>query len=416
MGLNRRYFLKQSLAGVAGLFAFNSKNAFAKTSDKAVKCKIRTLTSGPKHHFFGYYGICPWNKSGKYVLSLESGFVNHFPSREEPAAIGVVDSESGKFEKVTETGAWNLQQGAMLHWNPLDDDEIIYNDRKNNQIISVIMNIQSGKKRALPAAINGLSHDGKYALSLSYGRLGRLRKTVGYQGLDDPSANSAHPDNDGVFVMDMLTGKRRLAVSILDFYNLIKDKHPELKERHMWCNHTVFNKGDSRFFFLGRSRESGRLQTGMFSANRNGSELREVIGYGSRVSHFDWRNDKEIIATFRHKGRYSHYLFTDGEGDYKAIGDGFLDFDGHCSFAANQKWLVTDRKRGLKQSLIIFNVETKQGQTLTTLDMKLRRNISGDLRCDFHPRWNRAGEAICFDAIDQKTGARQVHIAYLDFS
>ncbi|MHC4640824.1 MAG: hypothetical protein ACYS32_04205 [Planctomycetota bacterium] len=121
MRLNRRYFLKQAMAGGAGLFAFNSKNAFAKTSDRVAKCKIRTLTSGTRHHFFGYYGICPWNKSGKYVLSLESGFVNHFPGPDEPAAIGVVDSESGKFEKVTETGEWNLQQGAMLHWNPLDD-------------------------------------------------------------------------------------------------------------------------------------------------------------------------------------------------------------------------------------------------------------------------------------------------------
>jgi hypothetical protein len=414
--MNRRNFLRQALAGIAGMLAFNSTNASAKTGDKAVKCKIRTLTSGPKHHFFGYYGICPWNKSGKYVLSLESRFVDHFPGRDEPAAIGVVDTKSGKFEKVTETTAWNLQQGAMLHWNPMNDDEIIYNDRQENQIISVIINIQSGKKRALPAAINGLSHNGKYALSLSYGRLGRLRKTVGYQGLKDPSANSPHPDNDGVFVMDMLTGKRKLAVSILDFYKLIKEKHPELKERHMWCNHTVFNKSDTRFFFLGRSRENGRLQTGMFTANRDGSKLREVIPYGSRVSHFDWCNDREIIATFRHKGRYSHYLFTDGKGDYKALGDGFLDFDGHCSFAANQKWLVTDRKRGLNQSLIIFNVETKQGQTLTTLDMKLRRNISGDLRCDFHPRWNQKGDAICFDAIEQKTGARQVHIAYLDFA
>jgi len=413
--INRRDFLKQALAGKAVILVFNSTITLAKTGDKAVKCKIRTLTAGPKHHFFGYYGICPWNKSEKYVLSLESDFVDHFPGRDEPAAIGIVDTDSGKFEKVTETRAWNLQQGAMLHWNPLNDNEIIYNDRQENRIISVIMNIQSGKKRALPAAINGLSHNGKYALSLSYGRLARLRKTVGYQGLEDPTTDSPHPDNDGVFVMEMLTGKRKLAVSILDFYKLIRQRHPELKERHIWCNHTVFNKSDARFFFLGRSREKGRLQTGMFTANRDGSQLREVIPYGSRVSHFDWRNDREIIATFQHNGRYSHYLFTDGKGDYKALGDGFLDFDGHCSFAPNQKWLVTDRKRGLHQSLIIFNVETKQGQTLTTLDMKLRRNISGDLRCDFHPRWNQAGDSVCFDAIDQKTGARQVHIAYLDF-
>jgi hypothetical protein len=416
MTFNRRQFIKKILATGALSCCSCSTTAHTKVTNKLPKCRIRTLTSGPKHHFFGYYGICPWNRSGKYLLSLESPFQDHFPTLEESAAIGLVDAKTGQFEKIAETNAWNLQQGAMLHWNPLEPDEIIYNNRKDNQIISIVMNIQTAKKRILPAAINGLSHNGKYALSLSYGRLGRLRKTVGYQGLEDSTINIPHPDNDGVFVMNMLTGQRKLAVSILDFYKLIKDRHPELKDRHMWCNHTVFNKSDNRFFFLGRSNEKGRLQTGMFTANIDGSELREVIPYGYRVSHFDWRNDKEIIATFQRNGGRGHYLFTDGRGDYKALGDGFLDFDGHCTFAPNQNWLVTDRKQRLNQSLIIYNVLTRQGKILTTLDMKLRRNISGHLRCDFHPRWNRTGDAICFDAIDQKNGTRQLHIAYLDFS
>ena len=413
---SRRNFLKQILTGGAVLSFSNSK-IFAKDATGLPKCNIQTLTRGPRHHFFGYYGICPWNQSGQYLLSLESPFQDHFPTQDEPAAIGLVDAKSGTFEKIGETHAWNLQQGAMLHWNPLNDDEILYNDRQGNQIISVVMNIRTGKKRILPAAINGLSHSGKYALSLSYGRLGRLRKTVSYQGIEDPTINVPHPDNDGVFVMDMRTGKRTLAVSVFDFYQLIEDRHPELKDRHLWCNHTVFNKSDSRFFFLGRSMEKGRLETGMFTADRDGGNLREIIPYGSSVSHFDWRNDKEIIATFKYQSRgRQHVLFTDGQGDYKVLGEGRLDFDGHCTFGPDGNWLVTDHKHGLNESLILYNVETKRGKTLVTLDMKLKRNISGHLRCDFHPRWNRTGDAICFDGIEQKTGTRQLHIAHLDFT
>lgn len=36
--------------------------------------KIEQLTSGTKHHFFGYIGQCqtiPWNSSGQYILGLE---------------------------------------------------------------------------------------------------------------------------------------------------------------------------------------------------------------------------------------------------------------------------------------------------------------------------------------------------------
>ena len=416
MPIPRRSLLKQILAGGA-LLGLSDLEAFGNGSAGLPPCEVRTLTRGPKHHFFGYYGICPWNESGEYLLSLESPFQDHFPAQDEPAAIGLVDATSGAFEKIAETRAWNLQQGAMLHWNPLDRDEILYNDRQDGRIVSVVMNVQTGKQRILPAAINGLSHDGQYALSLSYGRLGRLRKTVSYQGIEDPTEDVPHPDNDGVFVMDMRSGRRTLAVSVLDFYTLIKDRHPELKNRHLWCNHTVFNRSDTRFFFLGRSMENGRLETGMFTADRDGSHLREVIPYGSSVSHFDWRNDREIVATFKYQGRgRRHVLFTDGRQDYRVLGGGMLDFDGHCTFAPDGNWLATDRKRGLDQSLILYNVDTGRGRTLVTLDMKLKRNISGHLRCDFHPRWNRAGDAICFDGIDPETATRQLHIAYLDLT
>lgn len=415
MSIGRRNFLKQVLGGGI-LLSISNRGVFGADSSSLAGCSVRTLTGGLKHHFFGYYGICPWNRSGEYLLSLESSFQDHFPGQDEPAAIGLVDAQSGNFEKICETHAWNLQQGAMLHWNPLDDNEIIYNDRQGNRIISVVTNIQTGRKRILPAAINGLSHDGKYALSLSYGRLGRCRKTVGYEGIEDPTAKVAHPDNDGVFVMDMRTGKRKLAVSVADFYRLIRDRHPELKDTHLWCNHTVFNKSDTRFFFLGRSSKEGRLETGMFTADRDGGNLREVIPYGSSVSHFDWRNDTELIATFKYQSRNRrHVLFSDGKGDYRVVGDGMLDFDGHCTFGPDGNWLVTDCKKGLNQSLVLYNVETGQRKTVATVDMKLKRNISGDLRCDFHPRWNRTGDAICFDGIDQETGRRQLHIARLDF-
>jgi Tol biopolymer transport system component len=187
----------------------------------------------------------------------------------------------------------------------------------------------------------------------------------------------------------------------------------------MWFNHTVFNRNDTRFFFLARTRiPSAGLETGMFTANLDGSELRQVIPYGNSVSHFDWRNDREIIATFKLSGdKRVHILFTDGQADYQRLGGGCLDFDGHCSFSPDQQWLATDHKtrRLLEQSLTIYHIESGQCYTAATLDMQATRYITGDLRCDFHPRWNRDGKAICFDAINAADGSRQLHIAHLDF-
>lgn len=420
MGINRRRFL--AVSGLLAVFGRSTALGRAFAADKASlpKFKIRRLTSGPKHHFFGYYGICPWNKSQSHIVCLESDFQDHFPAADEPASIGLVDCETGKFSRISQTNAWNLQQGAMLHWNPPEPEtEIIYNDRRDNEIVSVILDVHSGKKRILPRAVSAVSNNGRYALSLTYGRLTRLRKTVGYLGTIDPNPNSAAPDNDGVFLMDLVSGRSKLVVSIGEVQRMLVENHRELEERHMWFNHTVFNRADTRFFFLARSKESsGKLQTGMFTANLAGSELREVVSYGSGVSHFDWRNDKQIIATFNYGGGgCKHVLFTDGKKDFQIVGEGFLHGDGHCTFSPGQEWLATDQSVSgtLAKSLAIFNAKTKQGLVLGKFDMVEKRYGGGDLRCDLHPRWNRTGDAICIDAIDGGTGTRQLHIAHLDF-
>ncbi len=415
----RRDFLKK--LGKMGVLISTGQIVTA-CSNKNVwpKYRVEPLTRGPKNHFFGYYGICPWNKSQTYLLSLETNFQDRMPDVCDSAGIGLVDVKTGRYEKITETKAWNFQQGAFLHWNPLKpDSEIFYNDRKGNEIISICLDINTGKKRILPRPINGISHNGKYALSLNYGRLGRMRKVVGYANVVDPYADEPHPDKDGVFIMDLQTGEYKLVVSIKQVYEMLKNAHPELKHKHMWFNHTVFNKNDTRFFFLARARTNNGKETGMFTVGIDGSELREVIPYGCGVSHFDWRNDKEIIATFRlDSSGMHHYLFVDGVNKYKRLGNGCLDFDGHCTFSPDQKWIATDHKMGkiLKQSLILYNLEMDSCKTLVTLSMKDRMFISGELRCDFHPRWNWDGTAICFDAIDSRDGSRQLHVAYLDFS
>jgi hypothetical protein len=383
------------------------------------KAEIRALTAGPKHHFFGYFGIPPWNRSGKWLVCLESSFQDHLPAPEESAEIGLVDARSGKFQKVAETRAWNFQQGAMLHWNPLTPEtEILYNERRGTDIISVALDVETGKRRELPRAINGVSHNGRYAVCLTYGRLTRLRPVVGYVGAVDPNPNVAHPDNDGVYIMDLATGKARLAVSIAEVYGRLVKKHPELKERHMWFNHTVFNKSDTRFFFLARCWAPRKeLESAMFTANVDGSELREVIPFGKGVSHFEWRNGTEILATFRllRGNQKQHVLFTDGKDDYRHIGAGFLVGDGHCSFAPDGEWIVTDENGAgkLEKRLLLYNIRTNEQAVLGSFPMRTKEFMGGDLRCDLHPRWNRDGTAVCFDALEPANWTRQLHVARL---
>jgi hypothetical protein len=414
--MKRREFLRSfSALGLSPLAASNRDDTLPAFSVKA-------LTSGPKHHFFGYYGITPWNLLGKHLVCLESSFQDHLASPEEAAAVGLADSATGQFRKVAETRAWNLQQGAMLHWSPLaPETSILFNDRRGGDIISVALDVKSGKKRDLPRAISAVSHNGRYALSLTYGRLARMRPVVGYVEARDPNPDSPAPKNDGVFLMDLATGKSRLVVSIAEVYERLVRKHPRIKSRHMWFNHVVFNKNDSRFFFLARvwsqNKAKPELESAMFTVGVDGSALREAFPFG-KVSHFDWQtNDKILVTGSLHGGEMKYYMFTDGKSDYQSIGEDFFD-GGHPSFAPGGNWIVTDSGDGrkLEKRLMVYSLKMGKGLVLGSFPMKEKRYYTGDLRCDLHPRWNRTGDAICFDALETRNWTRQLHVAKLDFA
>lgn len=420
--MKRRKFIQNSSAGIGALlitpasFYSSPNNRFNK--DELPKFKVRRLTSGPKHHFFGYYGMSPWNKSETKMVGLESDFQDRLPEPGETANIGLVHPENGTFTPLSKTSAWNLQQGSLIHWNPLNPDaEIIYNDQQGKELVSVKLDVNNGTKSLLSRPISAVATKGKYALSLTYGRVGRLRKVVGYADAVDPYANEAHPEKDGVFLIDLETNETRLIVSIAEVFEKSVADYPVLAKRHMWFNHTVINPVGTRFLFLARSKdEKGRLDSAMFTANMDGSELTQVIPFGTGVSHFGWRNNNEVIATFTPPGgeKMKHYLFKDKTTDYHIVGDNFIIGNGHCTYTPDARWMATDRKdidaKGCTQSLWLFDMELDKGMVLCCNPVNDKKYISGDTRCDFHPRWNPSGNKICFDAIDTETGIRQMHL------
>ncbi|MDL5051019.1 hypothetical protein QQ054_34020 [Oscillatoria amoena NRMC-F 0135] len=373
---------------------------------------IESVTQGPKHHFFGYYGIPPWNRSQKLLVCLESDFQDHLPDGDEAARVVLIDARTRKLTPVAETRAWNVQQGAMLHWNPLaPETEILFNDRQEDRLVTVVLNVENGKRRTLPMALAGVSNNGQHALCLNYARLAKLRPVVGIKGVKDTSSGSLHPEDDGAFLMDLKTGEARIVLSVADTFRRLESRHPELRQRPMFFNHTVFSKDDKRFFVLSRAFAGNRLESAMFSANLDGSDVREAVPYGRGVSHFDWKNGKEILATFRDEaGVVRHYLFPDGGQTFQVLGADFFSGDGHCSYSPDTQWIVSDANHlsSKERELLLYHPASGEGHRLGRFAMG--DYMTGDLRCDLHPRFSRDGKMICFDAI-AADGTRQLHIA-----
>src|SRR6266567_4054528 len=83
--------------------------------------RLSAVTSGPKHHFFGYYDKCPWNASATLLLAHEAAFNDRPPGAEDKVTIGVVSlGDRNRFQPLATSRAWNWQQGSMLQCLPRD--------------------------------------------------------------------------------------------------------------------------------------------------------------------------------------------------------------------------------------------------------------------------------------------------------
>ena len=374
------------------------------------------ITSNDKEHLFAsYYGINSFNKSESYVTVLETDIKFKLPGENEPAVLGLVDLKTNKFIPLAQTHLWNFQQGCMAHWLGTSPDSlIIYNDLRKGKSVAVIMNVHTKKEvRTIPFPVSAVSPNGKEALSINFSRLRITRPDYGYGG-DGQDSNSEvqFPKDDGLFLVDLETGRSELLVS----YEQIKDMVPPVEDGNIeWINHTLFSRNGSKIFFLSRQLDHMGWTTTSFTVNRDGTNLQRCFPDNWAGSHFDWLNDEELMVTAKWEGKqYSHVLFTPGKQDFKRLGNGILDFDGHGTFSPDGKWMVTDTypEADLREQKI-YLMDMKSQAVLPLGRFKEPEEFRGYWRCDIHCRWSPKGDIIGFNST--KSGSRQVYLLRLEF-
>lgn len=372
---------------------------------------IRQISPSDGYFFHGYYDIQPWSACGSYFLCLQTAFWNRPPEANDFAALGMIDLDTGEFIRLEDTTAWNFQQGTMAHWlGTADGHRIIFNHRGDDRFESVVLDVHSGKRRMLPQAVAAVSHSGETALGLNFARLAVTRPGYGYAGLPDPFADEPFPEKDGIWLLRLETGERRLLVSTAQI--AAEHWHSGMKGARMWFNHVLYNEDDTRFAFLVRFAPPGRRHehTAMFTANLDGSDLCRLIDY-SLVSHYDWYGAGRILAWagIPDRDRQHFFLIDDRAKQSEIVGRDILTEDGHCSFSPDGKWILNDTYPDVeaRRALMLFNPDTEKR-------IDLGRFLSpppplNELRCDLHPCWNRAGTQISFDSTHE--GWRAVYVA-----
>jgi len=369
--------------------------------------RITPLTSGPKHHFFGYYDKSPWDPSGRWVLALEVDFMDRAPSEHDRATIGLIDTaDHNQWTPLATTSTWNWQQGCMLQWLGQKGDEIIFNDRRDGRFISRIYNIHTGKEKLLEQPIYGVSPNGDYAISTNFARLHHQRPGYGYAGVVDPWMDQYAPEDDGLYRIDLCTGRFDLMLSLAEA--AVFERMPAFEGRIHRFNHVQISRDGERIAFLHRYRAPSEPchQTRLLTISRNGDQLWRLSDH-EMVSHYDWGPGQKLIAwARRHESGDGYYLFEDRTDLITPVGRDAFDDDGHCSFSPDGKMILTDTYPCSKshRRVILYDIN---GSERTDLVELFSIPMADALRCDLHPRWNRDGKQICIDSTHE--GTRQMY-------
>ncbi len=383
---------------------------------------VEQITNGPDHHhFFGYIGqslTTPWNASGRYILTLRTRFHDRMPKATDSADICLIDTQNGNSViPIEQTRGWNFQQGTMFYWHPRQPEtQFFFNDRdpRTNRIFTVLYDIERKERireyrfDEVPVANGGVSPTGEFFLAINYARMARLRPVTGYPESADLTESDPAPRNDGIFRVDIESGKRKLLVSFRQLRDLLRDRHADIDNVGFYINHSLSSRDGKHVYFYARGNYHGKTMAVNVpcSMTTDGTNLRSQQFIGG---HPEWDEGSVVIGAI-HPQRQVRYDIEQGRviGEIGQTGD-FPNPEGDVAMGPKAKWFVNGYSLNNRKD-IQYVVMRRSDQALAKSPTFSRGPYQrGELRIDPAPRWNRDGTQILVPGMT-KDGTRQLHL------
>ena len=376
---------------------------------------VRTITRGPRHHWFGYYDKLQFDPAGRRVLGMAVDFEHRSPRIGDAIRIGMVDLAAGdRWTDLGTSGAWGWQQGCMLQWRPGVADEIVWNDREDDRLVARVLNVSTGARRTLSRAIYTIAPDGRTAFGIDFGRLQRVRPGYGYATASADA--SAVPDDAGIWRIDLETGRDELVVSVADIVGF--QPQPHVAGLNHWFNHLLVNTDSTRLEFLHRCGKGGGFRTRMLTMNLDGTD-RFVLEDAGMVSHFIWRDPGHILAWAKPADRPAGFwIYRDRTREVERIGADVMMQDGHCTYLPGNRWILCDTYPDKERLQHPYLFEVATGRRVPLGHFASPAAYTGEWRCDTHPRFSPDGRQICIDSPvgDSRSGGQGRQMYLIDVS
>lgn len=401
-------------------------------------------------HFVGYHDVCPWSPDNHWLLAHSATLDGGLPGPDDEAEIVVVEHSAdgmgsvGDTRIVGRTRAWNWQLGARAQWLPVKDESLlVFNRRAERGFGSAVVNIRGEPRRDLPFPVYAVGPAGRLTAFVDYGRLHRLREGYGYR----PTADSAGPQRigkgtpAGLHLGHLESGSADLLLTHREIVRRIDV--PDFESTGpLWIEHPTFSPSGGRVAFLLRARTSnGGLPTRLVVTDPEGDEVRAPEL--AELTHYAWLDDDRILAWGRDPGSPAGRLqrlglpdglmrlarrvsrrFPTGPVREQVMGDRFrvIDLaagtvevfrgavgrDGHPATCPGCEVVLLDTYPDEENRQRLYLVDPASEQRMELGRWAAPQGAGVD-RCDLHPRWDRAGQHVCFDSAH--TGQRCVYTA-----
>lgn len=362
--------------------------------------KKRIITpKDKKQYFFGYYDLQPFSNDEKMHLTHRVDFMDRLPTASDVCEIGYIDLEKNTFVKISETRAWNFQQGALLQWLE-NGKSVLFNDFDGEKFVARVVGIngREEKRFSMPfAAVNGRK---THALSINFARIYDFRKGYGYSNIQDPVYGEYAPQTDGIYLCDLQTGENTLLVN----YAKMKKVFYELPfaEEKLVVNHITFNPSGTEYVFLLRNFSvNGKKWGTVLAMGDLQGNIRPLTKFEVN-SHYSFKDD-ETLMIFSGLPEWGVYFFNVKTGERTRLNNPELDKDDiHCNYAPDRQSFIGDGypETDCTRTLYRYDFATKETEKLVRVYSQPVNDV--DIRCDLHARFNANGSAISYDTTENK--------------
>ena len=381
--------LKYSIVGVKGVLSLN----------ESLVQDHYEFKQKDYHLFFGYYDL-QQIKNSRVLFHRVRKDAN---TKEDKCDIGWIDANTGEIHQIATTRTWCWQQGARLRWSTINSDEVLFNNLHSNKYCTEVWDIDSCECiKRYPVAFYDINNKMTYGLSLNFSRLQRLRPGYGYNTLPDNSIDEQAPNNDGIFLYDMLKGTTELIIPLAKLAEEVSSN-----DCQHYINHISFSPSGEKFMFfhLWTKGTSNRWSNRLCISDLNG----EIVSFDYDewvVSHYDWKDDETILVTECNltSGKARYVIYNTQDLKKTIIESPSLNRDGHPTWIGETKFL-TDTYPDANRMQYIF-ISGGSEEDIQLAKVYASPFWTGEKRCDLHPRTTDDNSLICFDCA--KNGERSM--------